>query len=245
MNGKTMDERVTDLEKLAESLAPLPARMEAVEGRLGVVDMRLGAVETRLSTVESQIVQLRTEMHVEFSAVRVRWRTAFRRCGRSCGPTSPRVELVLSRAHPTETATRDARAARGSHQAHRAHRRGPSARRMKTAPSYRPCAVQPRAAAGVVHPREHAARTGACRAGDGARLPPDCRDRLDRGGPGLVGGGLPARHRPDPRRGLSPAWRRRDAEVRDAARPARPLCAGRRDGRATTLRSTQRWCITA
>ena len=34
MNGKTMDERVTDLEKLAESLAPLPARMEAVEGRL-------------------------------------------------------------------------------------------------------------------------------------------------------------------------------------------------------------------
>ena len=33
-----MDERVTDLEKLAESLAPLPARMEAVEGRLGVVD---------------------------------------------------------------------------------------------------------------------------------------------------------------------------------------------------------------
>ena len=55
MNGKTMDERVTDLEKLAESLAPLPARMKAVEGRLGVVDMRLG-------TVESQIVQLRTEM---------------------------------------------------------------------------------------------------------------------------------------------------------------------------------------
>ena len=63
MNGKTMDERVTDLEKLAESLAPLPARMEAVEGRLGIV-------ETRLGTVESQIVQLRTEMRVEFSAVR-------------------------------------------------------------------------------------------------------------------------------------------------------------------------------
>ena len=63
MNGKTMDERVTNLEKLAESLAPLPMRMEAVEGRLGVV-------ETRLGTVESQIVQLRTEMRVEFSAVR-------------------------------------------------------------------------------------------------------------------------------------------------------------------------------
>ena len=63
MNGKTMDERVTDLEKLAESLAPLPVRMEAVEGRLGARDARLG-------TVESQIVQLRTEMRVEFSAVR-------------------------------------------------------------------------------------------------------------------------------------------------------------------------------
>jgi len=63
MNGKTMDERVTDLKRLAESLAPLPARMEAVEGRLGVV-------ETRLGTVESQIVQLRTEMGVGFSTVR-------------------------------------------------------------------------------------------------------------------------------------------------------------------------------
>jgi len=63
MNGKTMDERVTNLEKLSESLAPMPARLEAVEGRLGIV-------ETRLVTVESQIVQLRTEMRVEFSAVR-------------------------------------------------------------------------------------------------------------------------------------------------------------------------------
>ena len=70
MNGKTMDERVMDLGKLAESLAPLPVRMAAVEGRLGDVDTRLGTVETRLSTVESRIVQLRTEMHVEFSAVR-------------------------------------------------------------------------------------------------------------------------------------------------------------------------------
>ena len=70
MSGKTMDERVTDLEKVAKSLAPLPVRMETVEARLGVVETRLGTVETRLSTVESQIVQQRTEMHVEFSAVR-------------------------------------------------------------------------------------------------------------------------------------------------------------------------------
>jgi hypothetical protein len=63
MNGKTMDERVTDLEKLAESLAPLPARMEAVEGRLVDVDRRIG-------TVESQIVQLRTEMRIGFSTAR-------------------------------------------------------------------------------------------------------------------------------------------------------------------------------
>ena len=77
MSSKTMDERVTDLEKLAETLAPMPLRMQAVEGRLGVVETRLGVVETRLGTVEtrlgtveSQIVQLRTEMRVEFSAVR-------------------------------------------------------------------------------------------------------------------------------------------------------------------------------
>ena len=77
MNGKTMDERVTDLEKLAESLAPLPARMKAVEGRLddvdrrlGGVETRLGGVETRLKTVESQIVQLRTETRVGFSTAR-------------------------------------------------------------------------------------------------------------------------------------------------------------------------------
>ena len=92
MNGKTMDERVTNLEKLAESLAPLPARMEAVEGRLGVV-------ETRLGTVESQIVQLRTEMRVEFSAVR-REMTDSRI--ESCAATSPPRVVELT-GHILET----------------------------------------------------------------------------------------------------------------------------------------------
>jgi len=41
--------------------------------RVEVVEMRVGALEelpARMAAVESQIVQLRTEMHSEFSAVR-------------------------------------------------------------------------------------------------------------------------------------------------------------------------------
>jgi hypothetical protein len=56
MNGKTMEERVTDLEKLARTLAPLPEEVRGLKVRVGAV--------------ESQIVQLRTDMNVEFSAVR-------------------------------------------------------------------------------------------------------------------------------------------------------------------------------
>jgi phosphoglycerate-specific signal transduction histidine kinase len=56
MNGKTLDERVTDLEKLAQTLAPLP---EEVRG-----------LKVRVAAVESQIVHLRTDMNVEFSAIR-------------------------------------------------------------------------------------------------------------------------------------------------------------------------------
>jgi hypothetical protein len=63
MNGKTMEERVTDLEKLAQTLAPLP-------GAVAELNVRMGGVEGRLTTVESQIVQLRTEMNDGFSAVR-------------------------------------------------------------------------------------------------------------------------------------------------------------------------------
>ena len=56
MNGKTMEERVTNLEKLAETLVPLPEEVRGLKVRVGAV--------------ESQIVQLRTDMNVEFSAVR-------------------------------------------------------------------------------------------------------------------------------------------------------------------------------
>jgi hypothetical protein len=58
-----MDERVPNLEKLAESLAPVPAEM----GRLAE---RTTAGEGRLDSLESQIVQLRADMKAEFSAVR-------------------------------------------------------------------------------------------------------------------------------------------------------------------------------
>lgn len=50
MYQKTMDERVTALEKVAESLAPLPAQM--------------AAMNDRMANVESQIVQLRGDLDV-------------------------------------------------------------------------------------------------------------------------------------------------------------------------------------
>ena len=51
-----MEERVTDLEKLAGTLAPLPEEVRGLKVRVGAV--------------ESQIVQLRTDMNAECSAVR-------------------------------------------------------------------------------------------------------------------------------------------------------------------------------
>ena len=58
MSGKTMDERVGDLEKLAHTLAPLPGQMaQSRHTRVADVESRLGTVESRLGTVESQIVR--------------------------------------------------------------------------------------------------------------------------------------------------------------------------------------------
>jgi predicted nuclease with TOPRIM domain len=70
MTGKTMDERVEDLEKLAQTLAPLPAEVRQVSQRMASVESRLGGVEARVGTVVSQIVQLRTEVSDGFSAIR-------------------------------------------------------------------------------------------------------------------------------------------------------------------------------
>ena len=52
MAARSVDERVEILEQKVEGLQKLPARMDAVE---------------------SQILQLRGEMHVEFSAIRERF----------------------------------------------------------------------------------------------------------------------------------------------------------------------------
>ena len=56
MSGMTMEKRVADLEKLAESMAPLPSQV--------------GKLTERLGSVESQIVHLRADMTAGFSAVR-------------------------------------------------------------------------------------------------------------------------------------------------------------------------------
>jgi hypothetical protein len=63
MSGRTMDQRVGDLEKLAHTLALLPREV----AQLG---NRVAGVESHLDSVESQIVQLRTEMFGGFSAIR-------------------------------------------------------------------------------------------------------------------------------------------------------------------------------
>ena len=56
MTGRTMEERATDLEKLAETLAPLPAQ--------------IAGLTERMAAVELQNVQLRSEIQVGFSAIR-------------------------------------------------------------------------------------------------------------------------------------------------------------------------------
>jgi hypothetical protein len=56
MRGPTLEERMENIEQIVEPLRALP--------------VRLTKVEARLTTVESQIVQLRVEMHDEFSSIR-------------------------------------------------------------------------------------------------------------------------------------------------------------------------------
>ena len=62
MATRTLDERVTDLEKFAKTLEPLPVAMLEMGSRMAGVEGRLANVESRLGTVESQIVQLRADL---------------------------------------------------------------------------------------------------------------------------------------------------------------------------------------
>ena len=70
MSGRTMEQRVGDLEKLAQTLAPMPGQMAQLGDRVADVESRLGSVESRLGLVQSQIVQLRTDMSDGFSATK-------------------------------------------------------------------------------------------------------------------------------------------------------------------------------
>ena len=84
-----MDERVTDLEKLAESLAPLPVQMEAVEGRLGV-ETRLG-MSSRASALSSRrLCNFAPKCALSFLTFGVRWRLAL-------VPSGPRWPMALLR----------------------------------------------------------------------------------------------------------------------------------------------------
>ena len=69
MADKLLEDRVTNLERTAESLAEVPVRMTRLEDRFGGLEGRFGVLERRVTGVEVQILQLRTEMHDGFSAV--------------------------------------------------------------------------------------------------------------------------------------------------------------------------------
>lgn len=77
MTMARLEVRVRSLEETQRSLRELPGRMTGLEQRFAIVEdrvegveRRLEVVERRLDVVESQIVELRTEMRNEFSAIR-------------------------------------------------------------------------------------------------------------------------------------------------------------------------------
>src|SRR4029079_294022 len=70
MSDASLVRRVDMLEETLNSLKQLPGRFTALEQRFDGLEGRFITVEGRLGVVESQIVQLRTEMRDEFSAVR-------------------------------------------------------------------------------------------------------------------------------------------------------------------------------
>lgn len=82
MPERTLSERVEILEKTVSNLETVPARMARVESRLE-------GVEVRVSSVASQIVQLRDEMHVEFSTLRTEVRA-----GDEAVRTDLRAEMI-------------------------------------------------------------------------------------------------------------------------------------------------------
>jgi hypothetical protein len=68
MPNANLERRVAILEENMKQFGDVPAKLTAL-------DTRFAGVELRLTGVESQIVQLRGEMHGEFSAVRSEMRT--------------------------------------------------------------------------------------------------------------------------------------------------------------------------
>ena len=70
MAHRPMMERVEKLEQTVESLAKLPGEVARLADRVGGLEVRVGGLDVRLGTVELQIVQLRSEMKDEFSAMR-------------------------------------------------------------------------------------------------------------------------------------------------------------------------------
>ena len=76
-----LEKQMRDLQDLPERFKNLETRFDGVETRFVRVETRLGGVETRLGVVESQIVQLRTDIGDEFSAIRWEMKTGFAELG--------------------------------------------------------------------------------------------------------------------------------------------------------------------
>ena len=78
---KRFDKLETRFDKLETRFDNLETRFDNLETRFDNLETRFGGVETRLGVVESQIVQLRTHMNVEFSAIRGEMKTGFAELG--------------------------------------------------------------------------------------------------------------------------------------------------------------------
>ena len=65
MNGKTKAERVTDLEQLAESLAPWPARVEAVESHGG---QQRAEISAELCALRQAMAEFRSGVRADLAA---------------------------------------------------------------------------------------------------------------------------------------------------------------------------------
>ena len=75
MNGKTMDERVTTLEKLAETLAPLPGEVAGLTRELGASGVGYEIRQSMGADVGEQVLEVARQESASLVVVGVRRRS--------------------------------------------------------------------------------------------------------------------------------------------------------------------------